>query len=78
MEFVIVEAANWYVMDKEHAVLFRHLLEVQRRDLVDGNYYGASYQEDAIEACLKTANVLEATRDKRAIAILKANYKEVF
>ena len=82
MEFVIYKSANStgivYLMDEDSA---RDLLAVhaeQQDREAAGNFYGAEALEDELDSIWDNATVLEATRDKRAIASLKQQYKEVY
>ena len=82
MEFVLYQSANStgvvFLMDEGSA---RDLLAVhaeQDEREAEGNYFGAECLDDELDSIWDSATVLEQTRDKRAIAALKQQYKEVY
>lgn len=65
------------LMDEESAYHLRRLESLKAPTAEVKRYYGElSYQHDVANVLL-AATVLEQTRDKRAIAALKQQYKEV-
>ena len=81
MEFVLYQSANGtgfvFLMDEGSA---RDLLAVhaeQDERAAAGNFYGADLLDEELDSIWDNAIVLEKTRDKRAIASLKQQYKEV-
>lgn len=81
MEYVLYQSANStgvvYLMDEESASNLVVYHAEQDNRAATGNYYGADELDYEIDAIWEGATVLEQTRDKRAIAALKQNYKEV-
>ena len=81
MNFVLYQSAigdgELFLMDEGSA---RDLLAVhaeQDERAAAGNFYGAECLDEELDSIWQGATVLEQTRDKRAIASLKQQYKEV-
>ena len=82
MNFVLYQSANStgvvFLMDEGSA---RDLLAVhaeQDERAAAGNFFGADCLDEELDSIWDNATILEQTRDKRAIAALKQQYKEVY
>lgn len=82
MKFVLYHsrrnAGLVYLMDEESAYHLLRLESLKFPTEAARRYYGCVSYQHSVANLLLAATVLEVTRDKRAIASLKQQYKEVY